>query len=972
MTIIGIGASAGGLAAFEAFFSGMPKDRALGMACVLIQHLAPDHKSLLSELIQRYTSMDVFEVTDGMRVKPNVAYIIPPSHDMEYRRGRLHLLEPLVPRGRHLPIDVFLHSLAADLGSRAVGIILSGTGSDGTAGARAIKGAGGLVIAQSPELAEYDAMPRSVIAAGVVDEVLLPTEMASWLVARNDGAPVTAGVQAETDRASGDDMGQILALVRIASGHDFTGYKPSTVSRRVGRRMAANQLDRHDQYLDLLRTKPEEAIALSNDLLIGVTSFFRDPAAFAALHRLAIAPIVARSRPNDVLRIWVPGCSTGEEAYSIAMLLREEMEAQKRFADAQVFATDIDNRAIDTARAGVYPAGITADVSPDRLTRFFLDEPDSATFRVRRSLRDMVVFSTQNVLSDPPFSRLDLISCRNVMIYMEAGLHEELLATFHYALAPGGFLLLGTSETIGRQQQLFAELDHKARLFKRGEADETPRTRTRMGVGRIGRTPGPAIEPAPDRQAVLRHLIERAILEHDPRVAALVTDRGDILYLHGRTGQFLEPAPGQADLNILRMAREGLRRDLTAALREAVARKVRVTRSDLQVRTNGDTASVDLEVRRVGVGEDSGPPLFVVILDDRSQTQTRTQTRPGPTLVAGPAEVGGPREMVDARVAELESELRLHEEYLRSTVEQLEISNEDLKASNEELQSINEELQSTNEEFETSREELQSVNEELSTVNGELQATVGELTDATDDISNLLESTGVATMFVDLDLRIRRFTPEAGAVLNVIPADVGRPIHHLASNLVGYDRMATDAQAVVDDLEAISVEVQDHAGSWYILGIRPYRTSDGAVDGVVITFTDTTAIKQAQAIAGEVERLRPFAGIVRDTFDAIVVHDLTGRIVAWNPAATRLFGWPESEALTMSILELVNEPERAEALDRILRLTRDASLEPFQSMWRAKDGRTVGARFIATALLDAKGEPYAVAIVVRHDSAEDR
>lgn len=612
--IVGIGASAGGLAAFEAFFSGMPAATDPGMAFVLVQHLAPDHKSILTDLIRRYTRMQVFEVEDGMAVQPNCAYIIPPNRDMAFLNGALQLLEPSAPRGQRLPIDFFFRSLAQDQRERAIGIVLSGTGSDGTQGVRAIKGEGGMVMVQNPASTEYDGMPRSAIATGLVDYELPPAEMPAQLIAYVTHAfgqpPLAATAPApQTENA----LKKLFILLRAQTGHDFSQYKPSTLHRRIERRLAVHQIETLDGYVKYLQQTPAEVEALFRDLLIGVTNFFRDPEAFKALEQQVIPKLFADKPAGAAIRVWSPGCSTGEEAYSLAILLAERQEALKRSYQVQVFATDIDSQAIVTARTGLYPASIAADLSPERLARFFAAEPDGGAYRIHKGIRDLLVFSEQNVIKDPPFSKLDLISCRNLLIYLGGDLQKKLIPLFHYALNPGGFLFLGTSETVGEFADLFATLDRKLKLYQRKEAIHSA---PRVALGCFlppmtaieGALPRDAGRSAGFKKLPLRELTERALLQQIAPAGALVNGHGDILYLHGRTGRYLEPAPGEAGTNnILKMARDGLRRDLTTALHQAVAGKEIVRCPGLRVKTNGDLTTVNLTVRPVAPGPAATP-----------------------------------------------------------------------------------------------------------------------------------------------------------------------------------------------------------------------------------------------------------------------------------------------------------------------------------------------------------------------------
>lgn len=858
--IVGIGASAGGLAAFEAFFSGMPTDTDPGMAFVLVQHLAPNHKSILSELVKRYTRMRVHEVEDGMLVEPNCAYIIPPNRDMAFLSGTLQLLEPSSPRGLRLPIDFFFRSLAQDQHERAICIVLSGTGSDGTLGARAIKGEGGMVMAQNPESTEYDGMPRSVIASGTVDFVLPPAEMPAKLIAYVTHAfgKTTTPVSPALPKSEGA-LKRIFILLRALTGHDFSHYKQQTIARRVERRMAISQIDRLEEYVRYLQQSPAELEGLFHDLLIGVTSFFRDPAAFEALDKHVIPLLVTAKPAGAPIRVWVPGCSTGEEAYSIAILFHHHFEAARQGLGLQVFATDIDARAIERARVGVYPASIAADVPPEHLNRFFAQEPDGHSYRVEKRVRDTLIFSEQDVIKDPPFSKLDLISCRNLLIYMDGELQRKLLPLFHYALKSRGFLFLGTSETAGEFNELFSTIDRRMKVFQRKEdvagafrpavAEWPSHAAEEGGAGRL------AGRPAREGKVSVRELTERALLRHCSPAAALVDERGDILYLHGRTGHFLELAPGDASLNILKMGREGLRPRMAAALQKAVVEGEEVVEPRVRVKTNGDYATIDLTVQPVPMGTGAATPgarVFLVAFKEAAPDAWRSEETAGlkpdeSTLEPG-AEDGG--------IVALQQELKVKQEYLQTTIEELETSNEELKSSNEEMQSVNEEVQSANEELETSKEELQSVNEELATVNAELQQKVSDLSRSNNDMNNLLAGAGIGTIFLDNQLQIMRFTPLATQVINLIPTDVGRPVSHIVSNLVGYD-LVRDVQAVLDSLIPKEVEARTKAGACYTLRIRPYRTVENVIEGAVITFVDITERKQAREIQKREPTERP-------------------------------------------------------------------------------------------------------------------
>jgi len=948
--VVGIGASAGGLAAFQAFFSGMPADDS-GMAFVLVQHLAPDHKSILADLVKRYTRMQVFEVTHGMAVKPNCAYIIPPSRNMALVNGTLQLLEPETQRSQRLAIDFFFRSLAQDQRQRAICIVLSGTGSDGTLGLRAVKGEGGMAIAQNPTSAEYDGMPRSAINTGLVDYVLPPVEMPAQLVAyvAHSFGKIRIPISPLGPHAD-DSFKKIFHLLRAQTGHDFSQYKPNTITRCVERRMAVHHLAQLDEYARYLEQTPADVEALFRDLLIGVTSFFRDTAPFGALEQQVIPRLFAGKPAGSLIRVWVPGCSTGEEAYSIAILLQEQLQTLKQSFKLQVFATDIDRHSIDQARAAVYPASIAGDISPERLARFFVQEPDGSAFRIHNGIRDAMVFSEQDLIKDPPFSKLDLISCRNLLIYLGTELQRRMIPLFHYALKPGGILFLGSSETVGEFTRLFAPLDRKAKLFLRKD-DVEGSLRPRFSVFRLEQSiPRPSAKGPGQSKLSVREMTERTILQQYTPAGALINERGDILYLHGRTGQYLEPAQGEAGMNILKMAREGLQPTLTTTLHKAVVNKEPVHRPGLRVKTNGDFTTVHLIIQPVHMGPDAGASrLFLVVF--KSLPEVDPESPGNPAVLNTGDGMGQSATDVDGRITMLKQELLAKEEYLQITNEELQSSNEALQSSNGEMQSLNEELQSTNEELETSKEELQSVNEQLATVNAELQTKVADLSRSNNDMNNLLAGTGIGTIFVDEQLHIRNFTPAVTQAINLIPTDVGRPVGHIVSNLVGYDRLVADLQSVLETLLPKEIEVRTKAGEWYLLRMRPYRTLENAIEGAVITFTEITEMKKAQAAQRDSEALRRLAAVVNDASEAIMVLDLEGRILAWNPAAQKMYGWSEAEALAMNIRDLTAVQQQS----------RSETLEPHRMRRVARDGRIVEVMQTSTALVNAAGKAYAIA-----------
>ena len=972
--IVGLGASAGGLKAFEAFFSGMPANVEINMAFVLVQHLAPDHKSILTDLIRRYTTMQVFEVTDGMVVQINCAYIIPPNYDLAYLKGKLHLLEPAAPRGQRLPIDFFFRSLAQDQREHAIGIILSGTGSDGTLGVRAIKGEGGMVMAQEVTTTEFDGMPRSAIATGLVDFELPAAQMPAKLItyANHAFGKLPRSALAITHE-SGNAQKKLFILLRAQTGHDFSQYKPSTINRRVERRMAVHQVDTIDNYLKYCQQTPAEVVALFNDLLIGVTKFFRDTEAFQVLEEQIIPKLFKDKPPGSVIRVWSTGCSTGEEAYSIAMLLQEHIETTKKNYTVQLFATDIDSRAIATARAGLYPASIAVDVTPKRLARFFSAEAGGSMYLINKGIRDMLIFSEQDVIKDPPFSKLDMISCRNLLIYMNAELQTKLIPLFHFALKPQGILVLGTSEGIGEFNTLFNLLDRKAKIFQRNETYLNTRN------GSLGRVLPPLFDTTKSPLATaikaqsntnlakfsLKELTEHTLLQKIAPASALVNEHGDILYLHGRTGMFIEMAAGEVGINnILKMSREGLRRDLTSALHKAVSTKAMVRCMGLHVKTGDNFTLINVTVCPAlpNNNGDLEPHLYLIILEEAASAVI--EGTPSAKLANNQVEKRIDTD-ADKLIDALRQELRAKDEYLQTTHEELESSNEELKSSNEEMQSVNEELQSTNEELETSKEELQSVNEELATVNNELQTKVVDLSRANNDMNNLLAGTGIGTVFVDHQLRILRFTPAVSSIINLILSDVGRPIAHIVSNLIGYDNLVADTKSVLNSLLVKEVEVQTKDGGWYAMRIQPYRTLENVIEGAVISFVNITDTILARVALNNANDLARLAVVVRDAHDAITVKSLTGQMLAWNPGAVRMYGWTEAEALSMNVRDRIPPELREEALAKLKHLSQAEILQPYLTQRLNKQGEVLNVSIVSTALVNESGVVYAIATTER-------
>lgn len=825
--IIGIGCSAGGLEALEKFLTHVPAGS--GIAIVIVQHLDPNHVSALPELLQRLTRMSVVEAGDGMAVLPDCVYIIPPNKDMSLLHGKLHLLDPVAPRGLRLPVDFFLRSLAEDRGEKAIGVILSGMGSDGVFGLRAIKEASGLTLVQEPASAQADSMPRSAIEAGVADIVATPEALPRRIV--DVLQRPTRGLLHKTpnDAAVLNALDKIVILLRDRSGNDFSLYKINTLHRRIERRMAVHQIATLDDYVLHLRGNPQEIDLLLKELLIGVTTFFRDAEVWDYLLTDAMPALFAQHPAGCALRAWVPACSSGEEAYSLAMTFREALDRIKpeaRFT-LHIYATDLDSEAIAKARKGIYPGNIEADVPAERLARYFTAE--NGSYRISKSIREMVVFAAQNIISDPPFTKLDILCCRNLLIYFDAQLQKKLLPLFYYALNRGGILLLGSAETIGNHDHLFAPLNNKARIFQR--LDQALPIAELPLPGKLLTVPSRMADlPRSDIPENLGQLTDQLIQQNFAPAAVLVNGDGDILYISGRTGKYLEPAAGKTNMNVHAMAREGLREALTGVIRKTLKDHQPIHLNGLQVKTDGGTQVVDVMVQAIEKPEPLRGQAIVVFKD----------------VPAPPVPGRSGKNTATAAHSALRQELQQAREALQVTHEEMQTSMEELKSSNEELQSTNEELQSTNEELMTSKEELQSLNEELQTVNAELQSKVDDLTWVRNDMANLLNSTEIATVFLDNEMKLRRFTTHATKLFKLIPGDVGRPLSHVVTDL-DYPELYDDAEEVLRTLVFQEKEVATHDGRWYRVRIMPYRTQDNVIDGVVITFFDITEIKLLEA-----------------------------------------------------------------------------------------------------------------------------
>jgi two-component system CheB/CheR fusion protein len=883
-SIVGIGASAGGLEAFEQFFSKMPPDS--GMAFVLIPHLDPTHASMMTELLKRVTKMEVTEAKDGMKVKPDHVYVIPPNKEMSIFHGTLNLEAPTMAHGLRMPIDAFFRSLAEDQGEVAIGIILSGTGTDGTLGVRAIHGSGGIVMVQEPKSAKYAGMPSSAVQTGLVDYILPADKIPSQLVTfvkkfvKKGKLPVT-----EKREYS---LNKILASIRSRTGHDFSLYKKTTLNRRIEKRMNVHNIDDINTYVRYLQEHPDEVQLLFKDLLIGVTQFFRDPDAFEVLRRKVLAKYLENKPDGYIFRAWVPGCGTGEEAFSIAIVLMECVQEAKRDVKVQIFGTDIDEDAINHARAGVYSSNIAADISPDHLKRFFTKE--DGNYRVKKDIRETVVFAVQDIVTDPPFTKLDLLSCRNLLIYLEPELQNRLLPLFHYSLKPDGILFLGTSETIGKYVDLFEISDKKWKFFKSKKVVSALQEEVWSALPwtHAYTLRGEAEDTRKPKQVDVAAIAQSTLLDAFAPPSVIVNEKGDILYIHGQTGKYLEPAPGHASLNILDMAREGIKFELRSGIHYVGTKMKERQYQGLQLKTNGGHQPINLMIKPILQSKEVQGLVMVTFEEVEKEKPKFVQKKEK-----------APRKQ-DKRSQEIEQELAYTRETLQTTIEELQASNEELKSTNEELQSTNEEFQSTNEELETSREELQSVNEELVTLNSELQAKIDQLSQAESDMKILLDSTHIGTIFLDSHLCIKRFTSEATRIFNLIPGDIGRPMHDIRSNLQ-YDDIERDCQKVLDTLQQRELEVPSKDGRLYLMRVIPYRTSESLIEGVVLTFTETTQLRELSAFKAAKE----FAESVIETIrEPLLILDEDFHVISANWAFYGMFRVVKEETVGRLVYEL--------------------------------------------------------------------
>ncbi|HUB12193.1 MAG TPA: CheR family methyltransferase [Acetobacteraceae bacterium] len=969
--IVGIGASAGGIDALRRMLQNL--HHSSGLALVIVQHLMPTHESALAEILGRNTDLPVTQIENETEVVADHVYVIPPNAGLTIDHGRLQLIPLSGNRVHPNVIDEFFTSLAHDRGERAACVILSGTGSDGTLGLRAVKENGGLTVAQAD--AEYDGMMRSAVATGLVDFMLRPEEMPASLVAYFQEAP-RIDEAAEQDWVRPETAGQleqIAQLLRAQTGHDFSNYKERTIIRRVRRRMHVLQIEEVPAFIARLRRDPREVSLLFQDLLIGVTSFFRDPDAFAAIARDVVPNLFDGKGPDDTVRVWVAGCATGEEAYSIAILLREASPSRGG-PKLQIFASDIDDHALDIARVGRYPATIEKDVTPERLMRFFHRE--DGTYRIASDLREICLFSSHNLLRDAPFSKLDLISCRNLLIYLSPELQDRIIPLFHYAINPNGYLFLGTSENVTRHTRLFVTVEKLQRIFRRRSFPERRIPEFPLTAPDLARRvpPTPALRPAGGENS-LRAAAERQLLERFTPAYAVINSDGDLLHSSGRTGKYLELPPGAPDTNLFNLARSGLRVELRAALHKAMVSGQLVVHSKLRVGTNGGTQDIDLFVQPMRYLPAS-EGLFMVVFQDLGEIKPMGEQI---VLVSTEGE--------DGSAHTLEAELRATRERLQTTTEELEASNEELKSGNEELQSMNEELQSANEELQTSKEELQSINEELQTVNSELNARVEELSHANNDMRNLLDSTQIATLFLDRMLNVKSFTPAAKDVFRLVESDAGRPIMHVRSR-VDCDTLQEDAERVLRTLATIEKPVRSNEnGTRYMMRLLPYRTADNVINGVVLTFTDVTRVSAAEAeIARLTEDLRARITELETLLEIVPVGVMIAdngdpSRVVMNTYGARLMDEPDGRTglvpLTVPYRLFQDDKELApdeHPLRRAVRLGQ--AVPPWQGRLETASGRSTFVLVTATPLFAedrrVRGAIAAIVDMSEHKRAEEQ
>ena len=947
--IVGIGASAGGLEALEQFLSNVPENS--GMAYVVIQHMDPTQKGMLPELLQRITKMKVFQVKDRMAVKSNCVYVIPPNKSMSIFKGALYLFEPIEARGLRLPIDFFLRSLAEDRKELGIGLILSGMGSDGSIGLSSLKEQNGIVMVQDPASAKFDSMPRNAIDTVLADIIAPANELPAKLMDFLDHFPVVKS-DINIEIKDNSALEKIIILLRTYTGNDFSLYKKNTVYRRVERRMDVHKIDKIASYVHFLQENPKEVDILFKELMIGVTNFFRDATVWEKLKNTVIPNIIANQQTGSILRAWIPGCSTGEEAYSLAIVFKEALEKinpQQSFS-LQIFATDLDNEAIEIARKGIFPANIVADVSQNRLNRFFVATDDG--YRVSTEIREMIVFAQHNVIMHPPFNKIDILSCRNLLIYLDAELQQKILILFYYSINPDGFMLLGSSETLGTQSHLFTAVDSKLKIFKRTAATlipelfDFPESFSRIKTSNLEyQTPAKST-------LNIQTLADQLLLQNFSPAGVLVNENGDIIYISGHTGKYLEPAVGKANMNIFAMLREGLRNEFPIAFRKAIMKKEAVVLQNVKVGTNGDTQTLNINFQWIDKPKPLNGLVMIIFTDVPEIPYIKLQTKIGE------------KKLNSAIQSELEKELQHAREEMQNILEEMLTSQEELKSTNEELQSTNEELQSTNEELTTSKEEMQSMNEELQTVNGELQSKVNDLSEVNSDMKNLLNSTDIATLFLDKELNIRRYTLPATKIIKLIKSDIGRPFTDIVSDLI-YPDLATDALEVLRTLVFVQNQIPTKDGRWFSIRIMPYRTFDDRIDGLLITFINTSDIKQAEEKSYESEQMNNL--LLNSLSDVIIKLSTDCKILEFNSEAENLFGKNRKEAINQNFIQLfIPEPEQKKVENDMNKLLDEARNGKFKMQIKAAGGNVPVVEWSVKVLLDSQKIASGLIIIIKN------
>ncbi|CAD6513077.1 CheR family methyltransferase [Paraburkholderia sabiae] len=939
--IVGIGASAGGLSALREFFEALPAHTS--MAFVVIVHLAPDHESNLASLLQKATDMPVLEVTSATPIEPDHVYLIAPSLELTMVDDYLRVAPKQPEDGRRAAIDLFFRTLAEVHRERAIGVVLSGAGSDGSVGLSRVKEMGGITLAQDPAEAEYDSMPRSAIATGMVDFVLTAAEMPQrlldlWVTAKEIHLPIADSDEREpalTNESAERALREIMVILRTRTGHDFRHYKRATVLRRIERRLQVNGITDLQAYRDHLHLHPDETQALLQDMLISVTNFFRDKEAFDVLEREVLPQLFEGRGEQDRIRTWSVGCATGEEAYSLAMLLQERSLKSAEGISFQVFATDIDERAISFARTGLFPDSILADVTTSRVRQFF--SKDAAHYRVKKELREHMLFAHHNVLSDPPFSRLDLICCRNLLIYLDREAQIEILKMFHFALRPGGVLFLGSSESADSVSSMFSVIDKRNRIYRANMAvrGDTPVPVAISGMAST-RPIVATVQPPGRRRFSFGDLHQRLVEQYAPP-SVLVSRDSEIVHLSDRAGRFLQYSGGEPSHNIVAVVRAELRLELRTAIYQALHTNRSVEARRVRIEREGRSYFVNMTARPVHDPEANAD--FVLVLFDEVEDSM------------GGSETSASDAQKDPIISQLERELQRTKEQLQSTIEQSETSTEELKASNEELQAINEELRSATEELETSKEELQSINEELTTVNAELKSKVEETGKINDDLQNLIAANDIGTIFVDRNICIKRYTPRATDVFSIIPSDIGRSLLDITHRLE-YDKLADDAAEAFDSLRLIERELKSNDGRWYLARFVPYRTTEDRIDGAVLSFIDITGRRQAEDRLREGERrMRIVAEGTKDY--AIITFDDEGLVTSWNAGAERIFGYTEAEMIGQSADILSTEEDRSSNIAQQEFAEARLNGRTEEERWHV---RKDGTRFFASGVLSRLDE----------------